>query len=63
MILDIFNAIPDLEELRLFDGTSQGFLEVIKEEGILVPKLFHIFILDARGSNGAIIVWIDASRW
>ena len=63
VIVDMLTAMPDLEELRLSDGISQGFLEVIKEEETLVPKLSRNFILDIRGSNGTIVVWVDASRW
>ena len=59
----MFNGMPDLEELRLSDATSQGFLEGIKEEETIVPKLSRSFILDARGSNDAITVWMDLSRW
>ena len=44
VIFDMFNAIPDLEELRLSDGTSQGSLEGIKEEETFVPKLSRVFI-------------------
>ena len=63
VIFDTLNAIPGLEGLPLSDGTFQGFLEGIKEEETLVPKLSQLFILDARGRNGAIIILTEASRW
>ena len=46
----MFNAIPDLEELRLSDGTSQGSREGIKEEETFVPKLLHVFIWMLEGA-------------
>ena len=60
VIFDTFNAIPGLEELRLSDGTFQGFLEGIKEEETLVPKLS---VSSFWIPGGAIIVWMDESRW
>ena len=63
VMLNMLNAMPDLEELRLSDGIYQGFLEVIEEVETVVPKLSRLFILGVRGSNCTIIGWMDASRW
>ena len=49
VIFGMFNAMPDLEELRLSDEISEVFLAVIKEEESLIPKLSRVFILDTEG--------------
>jgi len=48
VIFDMFNAMPDLEELRVSEEISEVFLKVIKEES-LVPKLSRVIILDTGG--------------
>ena len=49
VIIDMFNAMPDLEELRVSKEISEVFLKVIKEEEPLVPKLSRVCILDTGG--------------
>jgi len=49
VIIDMFNAMPDLEELRVSEEISEVFLKVIKEEETLVPKLSRVIILDTGG--------------
>jgi hypothetical protein len=63
VIFDMFKAMPDLEELCLSDKISQVFLEVIKEEGNLVPKLSRIFILGAKGAMVPLSFGRDTNRW
>ena len=48
VIIDMFNAMPDLEELHVSEEISEVFLKVIKEE-TLVPKLSRVCILDTGG--------------
>ncbi len=51
VISDMFNAMPDLEELHVSEEISEVFLKVIKEDATLVPKLkpICVFILDTGG--------------
>ena len=49
VIIDMFNAMPDLEELHVSKEISEVFLKVIKEEETLVPKLARVCILDTGG--------------
>ncbi len=63
VIFDMFNAMPDLEELRLSEEISDVFLKVIKEEETLVPKLSRVFILDTGGVKVPFTLDGLASRW
>jgi hypothetical protein len=54
VIVDMFKAVPDLEELRLADRIAELFQEVIGEDETLVPKLSRIFILDAKGGEALV---------
>ena len=63
VIFDMFNGMPDLEELHLCDKISEVFLAVIKEEETLVPKLSRVFILDARGGKVPLQLEGIARRW
>ena len=63
VIFDMFNAMPDLEELHLSDEIAEVFLAVIKEEETLVPKLSRVFILDTRGGKVPLKLNGIASRW
>ncbi len=49
VIIDMFNAMPDLEELHVSEEISEVTLKVIKEEEALVPKLSRVIILDTGG--------------
>ena len=62
-IFDMFNAMPDLEELRMSEEISEVFLKVIKEEEDLVPKLSRVFILDTGGVEAPLTLDELASRW
>ena len=62
-MFDMFNAMPDLEELRLSEGISEAFLKVIKEEDAPVPKLSRVFILDPGGVKVPFTLDGLASRW
>ena len=62
VIFDLSNAVPNLEKFRLVSESSQVFLEVIKEEETLVPKLSHIFILGAGGEMVALDFAHDRSQ-
>ena len=63
VIFDMFNAMPDLEELRLSEEISDVFLKVIKEEETLVPKLSRVFIAGTGGLRVPLKLDGIASRW
>ena len=63
VIFDMFNAMPDLEELRLSEDIPEVFLAVIKEHDTLVPKLSRVFILQTGGVKVPLQLDGLANRW